>query len=83
MINYSFPCYPGDEIWYIEMHKGKPALVRKGYVKMISFTKTATQILLEGQNDDDIKKALTWQKYAFVTYREAVSAAEKLTIEFN
>ena len=83
MINYSFPCYLGDEIWYIEMYKGRPVLVRKGYVKMISFTKTDVRILLEGQNADDIKKALTWQKYAFATYREAVSAAEKLAIEFN
>lgn len=29
MIKYDFPCYPGDEVWYIECYNGRPLCLGK------------------------------------------------------
>lgn len=46
MSNYNFPCYPGDEVWYIEMYNGRPLHVGKDIVQMIGFTTRSIQIKL-------------------------------------
>ena len=44
MIKYEFPCYPGDEVWFIEMYAGKPLCMVHDRVQMVGFTTRSVQI---------------------------------------
>lgn len=69
MKSYTFPCYPGDEVWYIQSYCGKPLAVRKDIVQMVGFTTRSVQIKLRGAKD--FNKTFTWNKNVFATYEEA------------
>lgn len=77
MIKYEFPCYPGDEVWYIEMYNGKPLYVRKDIVQMVGFTTRSIQIKL--RNSHNFNKTYTWNKTVFATEQEALNAMSKMT----
>ena len=69
MKSYTFPCYPGDEVWYIQSYCGKPLAIRKDIVQMVGFTTRSVQIKLRGAKD--FNKTFTWNKNVFATYEEA------------
>lgn len=72
---YQFPCYPGDEVWYIENYGGKPLYMRKDTVQMVGFTTRSVQIKLRGAHS--FNKTYTWNKNVFATQEEALLAFEK------
>ena len=70
MKSYTFPCYPGDEVWYFESYGGKPLMIRKDVVQMVGFTTRSVQIKLRGAHD--FNKTFTWGKNVFDNYEEAL-----------
>ena len=76
MIKYEFPCYPGDEVWYIEMYNGKPLTCGKDKVQMVGFSTRSVQIKLRGHQS--FNKTYTWGKTVFATEAEALIAFTKL-----
>lgn len=76
MIKYEFPCYPGDEVWYIEMYKGKPLYTGKDVVQMVGFTTRSIQIKL--RNHQNFNKTYTWNKTVFTTQDDALIAFAKM-----
>ena len=76
MTKYEFPCYPGDEVWYIEMYGGKPLCLRKDTVQMVGFTTRSVQIKL--RNNKSFNKTFTWNKTVFGTHEEALLVFTKL-----
>ena len=76
MIKYEFPCYPGDEVWYIEMYNGKPLHLSKDIVQMVGFTTRSVQIKL--RNHKSFNKTYTWNKNVFADRGLAKAAYEKL-----
>ena len=75
MIKYEFPCYPGDEVWYIETYKGKP-FIGKDIVQMVGFTTKSIQIKL--RNHQNFNKTYTWNKTVFTTQDDALIAFAKI-----
>ena len=75
-IKYEFPCYPGDEVWYIENYGGKPFRYGKDTVQMVGFTTRSVQIKLRNKNS--FNKTFTWGKNVFATEEECVEMFEKL-----
>lgn len=55
---YEFPCYPGDEVWYIERYNGRPLYIGKDKVQMIGFTTQSVQIKL--RDHQSFGKTFTW-----------------------
>jgi hypothetical protein len=74
MIKYEFPCYPGDEVWYIESFGGNHVYTNKDKVQMVGFTTRSIQIKL--RNNHNFNKTYTWGKSVFAT-REAAEIALK------
>lgn len=62
-IKYEFPCYPGDEVWYIERYNGKPLYTGHDKVQMVGFTTKSIQIKLRGHKA--FNKTFTWGKNVF------------------
>lgn len=79
MIKYEFPCYPGDEVWYIEKYNGKPLCMRKDIVQMVGFTTKSVQIKL--RNAKSFNKTFTWNKTVFGTEEAALDAYVKMKAE--
>ena len=79
MIKYEFPCYPGDEVWYIERYNGKPLCVGKDIIQMVGFTTRSIQIKL--RNRKDFNKTFTWNKNVFATEEEALDAFARMKTE--
>ena len=79
MIKYEFPCYPGDEVWYIEKYNGKPLYLSKDIVQMVGFTTRSVQIKLRGHQS--FNKTYTWNKNVFATHEEAKAVYDKLKAE--
>lgn len=79
MIKYEFPCYPGDEVWYIEKYNGKPLTYGKDIIQMVGFTTRSVQIKLRGHQN--FGKTYTWNKNVFATKEEAVAAFNKMKEE--
>ena len=75
MSKYAFPCYPGDEVWYIECYGGKPLCMGKDNVQMVGFTTRSVQIKL--RNHKNFNKTYTWNKNVFATQEEALIAFAK------
>lgn len=72
---YEFPCYPGDEVWYIENYGGKPFHYGKDTVQMVGFTTRSVQIKL--RNKKSFNKTFTWGKNVFATREECLEMFEK------
>ena len=79
MITYEFPCYPGDEVWFIERYNGKPLYVSKDTVQMVGFTTRSVQIKLRSHKN--FNKTYTWNKNVFATYEEASAAKIKMDLK--
>lgn len=79
MIKYEFPCYPGDEVWYIEKYNGKPLYLSKDVVQMVGFTTRSVQIKLRGHQS--FNKTYTWNKNVFADYDKAKAVYDKLKSE--
>jgi hypothetical protein len=78
MAKYEFPCYPGDEVWYIVSVNGNPLYVRSDTVQMVGFTTRSIQIKL--RNDKSFGKTFTWNKNVFATQDEALVAFAKMDL---
>ena len=63
MIKYEFPCYPGDDVWFIECYNGKPIYLDKDKVQMVGFTTRSVQIKLRGHKN--FNKTYTFGKNVF------------------
>lgn len=68
-INYKFPCFPGDEVWFLVTIGGNPIYARSDLVQMVGFTTRSIQIKL--RNHKDFNKTYTWGKNVFKTKEEA------------
>lgn len=79
MTKYEFPCYPGDEVWFIENYKGKPLYLGKDKVQMVGFTTKSVQIKLRGHQN--FNKTYTWNKNVFATEEECRKVYAKLKEE--
>jgi hypothetical protein len=79
MYKYTFPCYPGDEVWYIENYGGKPLYMGKDTVQMVGFTTRSVQIKL--RDHKNFNKTYTWNKNVFATQEEALIAFAKANKE--
>ena len=79
MIKYEFPCYPGDEVWFIENYRGKPLYFGKDVVQMVGFTTRSVQIKLRGHQN--FNKTYTWNKNVFADEASMKVAYEKLKEE--
>ena len=75
-IKYEFPCYPGDEVWYIELYNGKPLTFGKDKVQMVGFTSRSIKIKL--RQHKDFNKTYVWGKQVFKTKEEAEEAMFKM-----
>lgn len=73
---YEFPCYPGDEVWYIESFGGNPIYVSGDKVQMVGFTTRSVQIKLRGHQN--FGKTYTWGKNVFATKAEAAAMFDKM-----
>ena len=78
-IKYEFPCYPGDEVWYIELYHGKALTFGKDKVQMVGFSTRSVQIKLRGHQS--FNKTVTWGKTVFATEEECRAAYAKLKEE--
>lgn len=78
-IKYEFPCYPGDEVWFIENYRGKPLYYGKDVVQMVGFTTRSIQIKLRGHQN--FNKTYTWNKNVFADEASMKAAYEKLKEE--
>lgn len=76
MTKYKFPCYPGDEVWFIEMFGGKPLYISKDKVQMVGFTTRSIQIKL--RNHKNFNKTYTWNKSVFASKQEAEEAFNQM-----
>lgn len=76
IMKYVFPCYPGDEVWYIQTYGGRPLSFGKDIVQMVGFTTRSVQIKLRAHKD--FNKTYTWNKNVFATYEQAKEAFNKL-----
>ena len=77
MSRYEFPCYPGDEVWYIEKYAGTTQhYCRSDIVQMVGFTTRSIQIKL--RNHQSFNKTYTWNKNVFATEQDAIAAIKIL-----
>lgn len=76
MIKYEFPCYPGDEVWFLVTIGGNPIYARSDKVQMVGFTTRSIQIKL--RNHKDFNKTYTWGKNVFKTKEEAEAMILKM-----
>jgi hypothetical protein len=76
MIKYEFPCYPGDEVWFLVTIGGNSIYARSDTVQMVGFTTRSIQIKL--RNHKDFNKTYTWGKNVFKTKEEAEATLLKL-----
>ena len=76
MIKFEFPCYPGDEVWYIENYRGQPLCFGKDIVQMVGFTTRSVQIKLRSHKS--FNKTFTWGKNVFATEDECRKTYAKL-----
>ena len=76
MTKYEFPCYPGDEVWFIVSVSGNPLYCRSDVVQMVGFTTRSIQIKLRGHKD--FGKTYTWGKNVFASKEAAEKAIQKL-----
>lgn len=79
MQKYEFPCYPGDEVWYIVSVNGNPLYVRSDIVQMVGFTTRSIQIKLRGNKD--FGKTFTWGKNVFATKEAADYAITEMQVD--
>lgn len=79
MIKYEFPCYPGDDVWFIENYRGKPLYSGKDVVQMVGFTTRSVQIKLRGHKN--FNKTYTWNKNVFADEASMRAALEKMKEE--
>ena len=79
MIKYEFPCYPGDEVWYIECYNGRPLCLGKDKIQMVGFTTRSVQIKLRGHHN--FNKTYTWNKNVFTDETLARETYEKMKEE--
>lgn len=79
MIKFEFPCYPGDEVWYIEKYNGNPLCYGKDTVQMVGFTTRSVQIKLRVHKN--FNKTYTWNKNVFANKEDCVAAFEKMKEE--
>jgi hypothetical protein len=79
-IKYEFPCYPGDEVWFLVTIGGKPIYTRSDLVQMVGFTTRSIQIKL--RNHKDFNKTYTWGKNVFKTKEEADAVMNKMKEEY-
>lgn len=77
MKDYIFPCYPGDQVWFIYNYGGKPLYYGKDIVQMVGFTTSSVQIKL--RRHKDFNKTFTWGKSVFATEQEMRDAFDKQT----
>lgn len=77
MNEYTFPCYPGDVVWYIDKYNGKPLCYGKDTVQMVGFTTRSVQIKL--RNNKNFNKTYTWNKNVFATQDEVLIAFAKMS----
>lgn len=75
MIKFEFPCYPGDEVWYIENYRGRPLCWGKDKVQMVGFTTRSVQIKLRSHKS--FNKTFTWGKNVFATEAECRKAYDE------
>lgn len=80
-IKYEFPCYPGEEVWYIEKYGGRPIYTGKDKVQMVGFTTKSVQIKLRGHQS--FNKTFTWGKTVFGSEAECKAEFERLKEEDN
>lgn len=78
-IKYEFPCYPGDEVWFLVTIGGNPIYCRSDIVQMVGFTTRSIQIKL--RNHKDFNKTYTWGKNVFKTKEEADAMILKMKEE--
>ena len=78
-IKYDFPCYPGDEVWFIENYAGKPIYISNDKVQMVGFTTRSIQI--KTRRHHSFGKTYTWGKNIFATKEECQAAYEKMKEE--
>lgn len=78
-IKYEFPCYPGDEVWFIVTIGGKPIYACPDLVQMVGFTTRSIQIKL--RKHKDFNKTFTWGKNVFKTKEEAEAMIGKMKEE--
>ncbi len=76
MIKYEFPCYPGDDVWFIVTIGGKPLYSCPDKVQMVGFTTRSIQIKLRSHKD--FNKTYTWGKNVFKTKEEADAMIQKM-----
>lgn len=76
--NYEFPCYPGDDAWYIVSVNGNPLYVQKDVVQMVGFTTRSVQIKLRYEHR--FGRTFTWNKDVFPTEQAAKDALLKLKV---
>ena len=75
MIKYEFPCYPGDDVWYIES-VGSKYWCRQDKVEIVSFTPQCIQIQL--RDPKSFGETYIWGKTVFKTEHEALQMIAKL-----
>lgn len=78
-IKYEFPCYPGDEVWYISKYNGKALSLGRDKIQMVGFTTRSIQVKLRSHHA--FNKTYTWGKDVFATEEECRAAYEKLKAE--
>ena len=75
-IKYEFPCYPGDDCWFIEMYRGKPLCMVHDKVQMVGFTTRSVQI--KPRSHHNFNKTYTWGKNIFATKEECQAVYDEL-----
>ena len=76
MKNYNFPCYPGDDVWFIESYGGKPVYYSNDKVQMVGFTTRSVQIKLRRHHN--FNKTFTWNKNVFADKETCLAVYNKL-----
>lgn len=79
VMDYTLPCQPGDDFWYIENFAGSPLRVRKGKVKMVGFTSDSIQVSPLNEVSKISTKTYIWGKTAFATKEEAEEVFKEAT----
>ena len=79
MKNYTFPCYPGDTVWFIEFYNGKPVYYSTDKIQMVGFTTRSVQIKLRGHHS--FNKTYTWDKNVFADKETCYKQINKLREE--
>lgn len=75
-IKYEFPCYPGDDVWYIDS-VGSKYWCRPDKVEMVGFTTRSIRIKLRGHKEPKVSNI------TFGTTTIAVSEIAAITFKEN